>query len=130
MGLSHSSSQVFGFFSTMPAVFLGFPCASDGKEPACKAGDVLLLGWEDPLEKGMATHSSILAWRTPRTEEPGGLHCGKESDPAEQLTLPSAPGALGLIIPSVTRGGEERRIFRHDTGFVCPTLFEMIRDKV
>ena len=31
------------------------------------------LGWEDPLEKEMATHSSILAWRTPRTEEPGKL---------------------------------------------------------
>ena len=31
------------------------------------------LGWDDPLEKGMATHSSILAWRIPRTEEPGGL---------------------------------------------------------
>ena len=34
---------------------------------------VRFLGWEDPLEKGMATHSSILAWRIPRTEEPGGL---------------------------------------------------------
>ena len=31
------------------------------------------LGWEDPLEKGMATHSSVLAWRIPQTEEPGGL---------------------------------------------------------
>ena len=31
------------------------------------------LGWEDPLEKGMATHSSIFAWRIPQTEEPGGL---------------------------------------------------------
>ena len=31
------------------------------------------LGQEDPLEKGMATHSSILAWRIPSTEEPGGL---------------------------------------------------------
>ena len=31
------------------------------------------LGWEDPLEKGMATHSSILAWRILRTEAPGGL---------------------------------------------------------
>ena len=31
------------------------------------------LGWEDPLEKGMASHSSILAWRSPWTEEPGGL---------------------------------------------------------
>ena len=34
---------------------------------------VLSLGQEDPLEEGMATHSSILVWRTPRTEEPGGL---------------------------------------------------------
>ena len=32
------------------------------------------LGWEDPLEKEMTTHSSVLAWETPRTEEPGGLH--------------------------------------------------------
>ena len=31
------------------------------------------LGWEDPLEKGMATHSSILVWRIPRMEEPGRL---------------------------------------------------------
>ena len=31
------------------------------------------LGWEDPLEKGTATHSSILVWRIPWTEEPGGL---------------------------------------------------------
>ena len=41
-------------------VFLGFPCGSAGKESACNAGD---LGWEDSLEKGKATHSSILAWR-------------------------------------------------------------------
>ena len=32
------------------------------------------LGWEDPLEKGIATHSNILAWRIPWTEEPGGIH--------------------------------------------------------
>ena len=31
------------------------------------------LGWKDPLEEGMATHSNILSWRIPRTEEPGGL---------------------------------------------------------
>ena len=47
---------------------------SDGKESACNAGDLgSIPGWEDPLEKGMATHSSILAWRIPQTEEPGGL---------------------------------------------------------
>ena len=34
---------------------------------------VQLLGWEDPLEEGTTTHSSILAWRIPWTEEPGGL---------------------------------------------------------
>ena len=50
----------------------GFPGGSDGKESACNAG-VLGLGWEDALEEGMATHASILAWRIPRTEEPGGL---------------------------------------------------------
>ena len=34
---------------------------------------VLSLGWEDPMEEGMATHSSILAWEMPSTEEPGRL---------------------------------------------------------
>ena len=38
------------------------------------SGRVLSLSWEDPLEKGMATHSSILAWEIPWTEEPSGLH--------------------------------------------------------
>ena len=41
--------------------------------PAMQETQVQSLGWEDPLEKGMATHSSILAWRTPWTEEPGEL---------------------------------------------------------
>ena len=41
--------------------------------PAMQETRVRSLGQEDPLEKEMATHSSILAWRTPWTEEPGGL---------------------------------------------------------
>ena len=41
--------------------------------PAMQETQVRSLGWEDPLEKGTATHSSILAWRIPWTEEPGGL---------------------------------------------------------
>ena len=41
--------------------------------PAMQETRVLFLGWEDPLEKGMATHSSILAWKVPWTEEPGRL---------------------------------------------------------
>ena len=45
------------------------------------------LGWEDPLEKEMATHSSFLAWRIPWTEELGGLQSTghKESDTTDQL---------------------------------------------
>ena len=39
--------------------------------PAIQETRVWFLGWEDPLEKEMATHSSILAWRIPWTEEPG-----------------------------------------------------------
>ena len=41
--------------------------------PAMQEIWVQLLGWEDPLEKGMATHCSILVWRIPWTEEPDGL---------------------------------------------------------
>ena len=41
--------------------------------PAMQETWVRSLGWEDPVEQGMATHSSILAWRSPWTEEPGGL---------------------------------------------------------
>ena len=41
--------------------------------PATQETQVRFLGRQDPLEKGMATHSSILAWRIPWTEEPGGL---------------------------------------------------------
>ena len=49
----------------------GFPGGSDGKESACNSGDPGLIPvWEDLLEKGTATHSSILAWRIPWTEEP------------------------------------------------------------
>ena len=41
--------------------------------PAMRETQVQSLSWEDPLEEGMATHSSLLAWRIPWTEEPGGL---------------------------------------------------------
>ena len=42
---------------------VSFPVSSDGKESACNVGDLgLILGWEDLLEKGKATHSNILAW--------------------------------------------------------------------
>ena len=51
-----------------------FPGGSDSKESASSAGDPgLILGSGGSLEKGMSTHSSILVWRIPGTEEPGGL---------------------------------------------------------
>ena len=52
---------------------MGFPGGSDGKKSACSAGDPGLVRKVDPLENVMATHSSILAWRIPRAEEPGRL---------------------------------------------------------
>ena len=57
--------------------FMGFPGGSGVKNPPAiqelQAMRIQSLGWEDPLEEGMATHSSILAWRISWTEEPGGL---------------------------------------------------------
>ena len=57
---------------------MGFPGGSAVKKPLAmqetrRHGFDPYLGWEDPLEEGMATHSNILAWRILWTEEPGGL---------------------------------------------------------
>ena len=53
---------------------ISFPGGSEVKASASNVGDLgSIPGREDPLEKEMATHSSILAWRIPWTEEPGGL---------------------------------------------------------
>ena len=56
---------------------VGFPGGPVGKEFTCNVGDTgdagSIPGWEDPLEEGMATHSSSLAWKIPQTEQPGRL---------------------------------------------------------
>ena len=58
----------------LPTMQENFPVAHTGRKLlAMQETQVPSLGGEDPLEKGMATHSSILAWRIPRTEEPSGL---------------------------------------------------------
>ena len=61
------------------------------KNPPASEGDTrdedLILGWEDPLEEEITTHSSVLAWEIPRTEEPGGYSpwgC-KELHPIEHM---------------------------------------------
>ena len=78
---SKATEILIHFFHT-PSVFSQFYLwdlfsgGSDSQESTCNAGDqtwVPALGQEDPLEEGMATHSSILAWRIPWTEEPGWL---------------------------------------------------------
>ena len=64
---SDSSKEIIGK--------LGFPGSSDSKVSAYNAGDPVSIpgSWEDPLEKEMATHSSILAWKIPWTEDAGRL---------------------------------------------------------
>ena len=61
-----NSSNTHNNFIDMTIPIVDFPGGSVGKESACKAGDSdSVPGWDDPLEEGMATHSSILAWRIP-----------------------------------------------------------------
>ena len=75
--------------------FLSYFCGSDAKKlSVMQETQVQSLGRKDPLKKGMATHSSILAWRIPRTEEPGRLHSTgsqgtghEDSDMTERLSL-------------------------------------------
>ena len=71
----------------MKMQYLGdFPGGSDCKESGCSAVEpYLILDWKDPLEKEMATHSSIRAWRIPWTEETGRLQSvgSQESDTTE-----------------------------------------------
>ena len=72
--------------------------------PAVRETQVQSLSWEDALEKGMATHSSLLAWEIPWTEEPGGLHSWghKVSDTTEQANNSNSKGVirLTLILPT------------------------------
>ena len=63
----------FGNHIYLPLPFPPLVAQMVKNPPAMRETQVWLLGREDPLEKDMATHSSILAWRIPWTEEPGGL---------------------------------------------------------
>ena len=70
--LAFLTAQVLSFF--LKIIAWGSPAGSDVKESACNVGAwVRSLGQEDLMEKGRATHSSILAWRIAWTEEPGRL---------------------------------------------------------
>ena len=65
---------MFSVMSDAEHLFTGFPGGSDGEESACHEGDwVCSLSWDNPLEKGIAARSSILAWEIQWTEALGGL---------------------------------------------------------
>ena len=88
----------------------GFPGGAVVKNPPANAGDTgSILGQENPMREEMATHSSILAWRTSWTEKPGGLQSieSQESDMTWQLNhhplynieeIPSIPRLLRIFI--------------------------------
>ena len=79
--LSSRNMHIFSFDNEIYlrnlVLLIVLPSGASGKELCCQYRrqemQVQSLGQEDPLEEGIATHSSILAWRIPRTEEPGGL---------------------------------------------------------
>ena len=80
----------------------GFPGGSDGKEPPAKQEtQVQPLGQEDLLEKGMATHSSILAWEIPRTKEPGGPRSMESDRLSTCITSLFWKCKAGLLLESV-----------------------------
>ena len=90
----------------------GFPDGSESKESACYAGDLgSILESGRPLEKGMATHPSILAWRIPWTEEPGEPQ-SMELHTTEQLTL-----------SHFSSGGDAQKILERGRGDWRPSLW-------
>ena len=101
----------------------GFPGGSVAKSlPAKQEMQVPALGREDLLEKAMATRSSILAWETPCTEEPGGLQStGSQRDGHGWSTEPActhAPGAQASTAESASRNKNETKA----EGFSCHNL--------
>ena len=66
---------------------------------------VQFLGWEDPLEKKMATHSSILAWRIPWTEEPSGLQSTGPQRVGHDLAIEHANHLTSALVSSYVKQG-------------------------
>ena len=80
---------------------MGFPGGLVSKESACNTGNLgLIPGLEDPLEKAMATHSSILAWRIPWTEEPDRLQSMKSQRVGYNLATKPPPPPLKYFLHS------------------------------
>ena len=101
---------------------MDFPGGSDGKESSCNAGAqktwVQSLGWENPPEEGMSTHSSVLTWRIPWTEEPGKLQSmgSWESDDLE--TKPPPPPSTQILVSNYHSKKMEPGIFRDTVNYI------------
>ena len=80
MSLLFNTLSRFVGASLVPQTVKNLPAKQEIEET-----QVLSLDWEDPLEKGMATHSSILAWRIPWTEEPGMTRIQERNQSIEQI---------------------------------------------
>ena len=100
--------------------------------PQWKRTRVWSLGWEDPLEKGMATHSSVLAWKIPWTDNLVGYSPwgGKELDTTERLTRwdnePMLPGIWGVFIWTLCYLVQRRYTKTNIHGSPKPTFLEIL----
>ena len=104
----------------------GFSGGPSGKEPACHCRRSkrhgFSLGCEDPLEEEMATHSSILAWKIPWTEEAGGLQSA-ESQSRTRLKRLSSQGRIpspGGLIPTTYFSTHESPLYSKEIKPVIP----------
>ena len=99
-----------------------FPGGSDGKESAYNVGDLgSIPGLEDSLEEGMAIHSSILAWRTPWTEEPGRLQSMGSHRVEHNWARKHSTGSHWN---KDSNGKEKEKKLAHNHGVLCEEYLE------
>ena len=100
----------------------GFPVYSSGNESACNAGDLdSIPAWEDPLEKDVATYSSVLAWRIPCTEKSGRL----QSMRSQRVGHGGASNTIHYaycILSAALSTASSFRIWNSSTGILSPPL--------
>ena len=92
---------------------LGFPGGSDGKESACNTGDLdLIPGLGRSPGEGMVTHSSILAWRIPWTQEPDGLQSmGSRLSTAQHSVLCQSQSSLSFSLLGIYKHAIHFKVF-------------------
>ena len=77
--------------------------------PAMQETQVQSLGWEDPLEERMATHSSILAWEIPWTEEPGGLQSMGSQRVGHNLATKPPPASRSSLLNALNLKNKKKK---------------------